>query len=110
MRRGWTGIGQIRDTHRRTIMPAEVETMAYAGATPWHGLGTPLAEEDLYDWTRASEKAGLSWETELVPLVTADTQAKVAHRAVRRKTDGRILGVVGHRYCVLQNQDAFKWF
>jgi len=34
-------------------MPAEVETMAYAGATPWHGLGTALEEADLYDWPGA---------------------------------------------------------
>ncbi len=47
---------------------------------------------------------------ELAPLVTADTQAQVAHRGVRRTNDGRILGVVGPRYAVLQNRDAFKWF
>jgi phage/plasmid-like protein (TIGR03299 family) len=91
-------------------MPHEVETMAFFGQVPWHGLGTPLAEEDLYDWTRACEKAALNWDVELAPLVTADTQAKVAHRAVRRTSDGRILGVVGPRFCVLQNRDAFRWF
>jgi phage/plasmid-like protein (TIGR03299 family) len=47
---------------------------------------------------------------ELTPLVTADTQAKVEHRAVRRKSDGRVLGVVGPRYHILQNKDAFAWF
>lgn len=92
-------------------MPHEVETMAYAGATPWHGLGTALADEDLYDWQKACTKAGLNWDVELVPLVTADTQAKVeGSRAVRRKSDSRVLGVVGPRYVPLQNADAFKWF
>ena len=91
-------------------MPHEVETMAFFGQVPWHGLGTPLAEEDVYDWSRACEKAGLHWDVELTPLVTADTNAQVVHRGVRRKTDGRILGVVGPRYCVLQNRDAFGWF
>jgi len=47
---------------------------------------------------------------ELVALQTADTQAKVDHRAVRRTSDGRILGVVGPRYVPLQNEDAFAWF
>jgi phage/plasmid-like protein (TIGR03299 family) len=47
---------------------------------------------------------------ELVPLVTADNQAKVENKAVRRTSDGRILGVVGPRFTVLQNRDAFKWF
>jgi phage/plasmid-like protein (TIGR03299 family) len=91
-------------------MPALVETMAFFGEVPWHGLGTPLEETDLYDWQQACIKSGLDWEVELTPLVTADTQAKVTHRAVRRKSDQRILGVVGPRFCVLQNKDAFKWF
>jgi phage/plasmid-like protein (TIGR03299 family) len=91
-------------------MPAEVETMAYAGATPWHRLGTALEEADLYDWQRTCQKAGLDWDVDLVALQTADTQAKVDHRAVRRTSDGRILGVVGPRYTALQNRDAFRWF
>lgn len=91
-------------------MAHEVETMAFAGATPWHGLGTSLAEDDLYDWTAASKKAGLDWTVDLVPLVTADNQAKVEHNAVRRSTDNKVLGVVGPRYHPLQNHDAFKWF
>jgi phage/plasmid-like protein (TIGR03299 family) len=47
---------------------------------------------------------------ELVPLVTADNQAKVENKAVRRTSDGRILGVVGPRFVPLQNKDAFAWF
>ncbi len=91
-------------------MAHEIETMAYFQKTPWHGLGTALDEGDLYDWPKTCEKAGLAWDVELVPLVTADTQAKVTHRAVRRKSDQRILGVVGPRFFPLQNKDAFAWF
>lgn len=91
-------------------MAHEVETMAYFGQLPWHGLGTALEEADLYDWQAASKKAGLDWSVDLVPLVTADTQAKVDHRAVRRTSDSKILGIVGPRFAVLQNQDAFAWF
>lgn len=91
-------------------MPHEIESVAYAGATPWHGLGTALTEADLYDWPSASKKSGLDWEVELVPLQTADTQSKVENKAVRRKSDSRILGVVGPRFHVLQNKDAFGWF
>lgn len=47
---------------------------------------------------------------ELVPLQTADTQVKVDHRAVRRTSDGRILGTVGPRFHPLQNSEAFAWF
>ncbi len=91
-------------------MAHEVETMAYFGHLPWHGLGTALDAADHYDWQAASKKAGLDWSVDLVPLVAADTQAKVDHRAVRRTSDGKVLGVVGPRFHVLQNKDAFGWF
>jgi phage/plasmid-like protein (TIGR03299 family) len=91
-------------------MPHEIESCAFFGATPWHGLGVALEVADLYSWPSAAKKAGLDWEVELVPLQTADTQAKVENKAVRRTSDGRILGVVGPRYTVLQNKDAFTWF
>lgn len=91
-------------------MAHEIETMAFFQKAPWHGLGTALEQSDLYDWQKTCEKAGLSWGVELVPLVTADAQAKVTHKAVRRTTDGRTLGVVGPRYTPLQNNDAFGWF
>ena len=91
-------------------MAHEIETMAFSGQTPWHALGTALAEGDLYDWPVACEKAGLAWDVELVPLVTNDTHDKVTHKAVRRSTDGKVLGVVGPRYFPLQNRDAFGWF
>ena len=91
-------------------MPALVENMTYFGEVPWHGLGTPLEESDLYDWPKACEKAGLAWDVELVPLVTADNQTKVEQRAVRRTSDDRILGTVGPRFTALQNRDAFAWF
>ena len=91
-------------------MAHEIESMAYFGNRPWHGLGTALEEADLYDWPGASKKAGLDWDVELVPLVTADTHAKVTHKSVRRTRDARVLGVVGPRYAPLQNKDAFAWF
>jgi phage/plasmid-like protein (TIGR03299 family) len=91
-------------------MIGDKASMAYFGETPWHNLGTPLTTDDLYDWQTVCVKSGLDWEAELVPLLTADTQAKVEHQAVRRKTDGRILGVVGPKYHVLQNREAFQWF
>jgi len=92
-------------------MAHEVESMAFAGATPWHGLGTPLADDDLVNWQIACEKAGLDWAVESVPLITADDRRdRVSHVAVRRTTDNKVLGVVGPRYSALQNKDAFRWF
>jgi hypothetical protein len=46
-------------------MPANVQTMAYYGEVPWHGLGMPIpkglnAKEMIW-------AAGLDWEVELLP-------------------------------------------
>jgi phage/plasmid-like protein (TIGR03299 family) len=91
-------------------MSANVETMAYFGKTPWHGLGTELQDVDCTNWQAVLEKSGLNWTAELVPLVTQDSQIVVDRKAVRRTSDGKILGTVGPRYHILQNQDALKWF
>jgi len=88
-------------------MPANVETMFYAGATPWHGLGEKLEEAPTI--SEAIEASGLNWEVGTKDLVTVDGQP-VPARATYRKSDDSILGVVGPRYVPLQNKDAFEWF
>lgn len=92
-------------------MAHEVETMAYAGETPWHGIGTLVTSPaDAVSPRRFMELAGLDWEVEKVPVITADAHEETTHSATRRKTDGRILGVVGPGYTVLQNLSVFEWF
>lgn len=90
-------------------MAHTIETMAFFGKTPWHGLGTKLDETDLFSWEKASAKAGLDWTVELQDLQTMDG-ITVDHKAVKRMTDNSILGVVGPRYVPLQNSEAFQWF
>jgi phage/plasmid-like protein (TIGR03299 family) len=91
-------------------MSHEVESMAYVGRKPWHGIGTEVEGEECQDAGRVLKAAGLDWEVELVPLVTHDEQQPVQHKAVRRTTDSQVLGVVGPRYHPLQNAEAFAWF
>ena len=88
-------------------MPANVETMFYTGATPWHGLGEKL--ESAPTISEAIDASGLDWEVGTKDLFTADGQ-DVPARATYRKSDGSILGVVGPRYVPLQNRRAFDWF
>jgi phage/plasmid-like protein (TIGR03299 family) len=84
--------------------------MAYAGATPWHGLGKTAGEDDCRDWQKFLVKAGLNWEVKKVQRVTRDRREAVARYAVRRTSDGKLLGDVGPRFTLLQNKDAFRWF
>lgn len=84
-----------------------VETMAYVGETPWHGLGqkldrAPSIEEGL-------RAAGLDWGVRTEPVYLEDGRTAPAQATVR-ETDGRILGAVGPSYTPLQNVEAFRWF
>ena len=88
-------------------MAHKVEKMVFAGATPWHGLGTEINQETSF-WD-SFELAGLDWEVDTKPLFTGDGE-KVSHRAAYRVSDGRILGIVGKRWTPLQNRDAFEVF
>ena len=51
-------------------MAANVESMFYTGAEPWHGLGEKL--EDAPTISEAIEKSGLDWEVGVKDLVTKD--------------------------------------
>ena len=54
---------QINQQPRKEyIMAHQVETMAYAGEVPWHGLGVPV-NNDLTP-TQMMKKAGLDWTVE----------------------------------------------
>jgi len=95
-------------------MPAEVETMMYAGDVPWHGLGCRVPENVTSD--EAIVCAGLDWEVECRPLYTKlcckmPTFSEVADaQAVVRKDTETALGVVGSRYKPIQNREAFNFF
>ncbi len=94
-------------------MTAAVETMAYVGETPWHGLGTDVDEAFAYDAPAFIEAAGLNWEADKRQLFRkVGDEVKPANAwEVIRSTDGKVLAdSVGARYTILQNKDAFNWF
>lgn len=83
------------------------DCMFYVGETPWHGLGQQLDENPSI--SEAITAAGLDWEVGTKDLFTAEGD-RVNAKATYRKSDNRVLGVVGPRYTPLQNQAAFDWF
>lgn len=93
-------------------MAHEVETMAYVGETPWHGLGTKLNAPPSIE--EAITASGLDWEVRLEELmlrdVPLDLTGPIPARAVMRQTDRKVLGVVGTSYRPLQNREAFRFF
>ena len=98
-------------------MAAAVETMAFAGEVPWHGLGVPV--EDTMTPEEMLEAAGLNWTVsrrpaysikepvwhENVGLVNAE-----GHHFIVRDTDNSVLSACGNDYVPFQNADTFKFF
>ena len=91
-------------------MAHEVETMAYAGALPWHGLGVPVSN----DLTPAQmqQKAGLDWEVEKVDayINVGGEQVPTGQQALIRTSDNTILTNVGENWNPVQNSEAFNFF
>jgi phage/plasmid-like protein (TIGR03299 family) len=90
-----------------------VETMAYAGEVPWHGLGKKVLP-DLTPQQMLVE-AGLDWEVAKFPLeyVFDDdgTALMVPDKfALVRTTDGMYFDTVGPNWNPLQNEEAFELF
>lgn len=87
-----------------------VETMAYTGEVPWHGLGVPVSN----DLTPAQmmEKAGLDWRVDEVDcyIKTRNGEVKTGQKALVRSTDDRILTTVGENWNPVQNSEAFEFF
>lgn len=91
-------------------MAHNVETMAYAGAVPWHGLGKQVPA-DLAP-AQMLKAAELDWTVEKVPaFVTIEgKKTAIGWSALTRSSDNRILDVVSDEWNPIQNSEAFEFF
>ena len=89
-----------------------VETMAYAGEVPWHGLGTKVPADLTPE--QMLEKAGLDWEVHKVDLeYQSDSGWKntvPGKKGLVRSSDGKYLDTIGDDWNPLQNREAFEFF
>lgn len=87
-----------------------VETMAYAGEVPWHGLGVSVSN-DLTP-RQMMEKAGLDWTVEKVPTYAkvGDEEIPTGVEALVRSSDNKVLTQVGENWNPVQNEEAFDFF
>jgi phage/plasmid-like protein (TIGR03299 family) len=94
-------------------MAHNVETMAYAGETPWHGLGRPVSNDLTPD--QMLKAAGLDWTVSKHPLYLKQDEdgfdlRKTTYTALLRDSDNSILTFVPDDWQPLQNKDAFQFF
>jgi|TARA_B100001094_G_C18184520_1_gene802922 phage/plasmid-like protein (TIGR03299 family) len=96
-----------------------IDSMFYVGETPWHGLGTALDKPPTIE--EALKLAGLNWNVSKVPTYYEITQnnlgggtscrdKETGHFVTIRDDKQSVLGNVGTKYEVLQNQEAFEPF
>lgn len=90
-------------------MVAAVETLAYVAdrGVPWHGLGNPV--ESLMTAAEALEASQLNWTVEKRNIKVQGGEVIPDKWATVRASDGKPLGVVGSRYQIIQNADAFAF-
>ncbi len=94
-------------------MAHELESMFYVSNeengrfVPWHGLGTPV--QDAPTSEDAIKLAGLDWIVEPKPIFNENNIQIPGFVANTRASDGSVLGIVGDRYKIVQNHEAFKF-
>lgn len=94
------------------------DAIAYVGQTPWHGLGTKMAENEPLDAWRI--RAGLDWEAVKTPVLFANggtfpngdaMHGTMADRSVLFRSDTKAaLGVVGSGYQIVQPRDVIEFY
>lgn len=101
-------------------MAHKVDTMAYVGETPWHGLGFEILNKSVTP-KQMQQDAQCDWAVELCELQAqaADgTIVKVENKLALMRRPGRIespydnkiLDVVGKVYKPIQNDEVFAFF
>jgi len=96
-------------------MVAAVETMAYVGEVPWHGLGEEVDADTSLDEFRV--KAGLDWTVSMRPVQystdgmhSAPTLTFKDKFVLARDTDDKPYAVVSGRYKPVQPKQIFEFF
>lgn len=93
-----------------------VQTMAYAGETPWHGLGNRLARKQPIEvWAR---QAGMDWQIEETPVCFMSGQAGTLgaihsfpeQKVLYRSDTKAALSVVSNRYQVVQPAEILEFY
>lgn len=88
-------------------MSANVESLFVTRTPAWHGLGTVLPESPTSE--DAIRYAGLDWTVESQPIFTKSGIQIPENYVNVRTSDNKPLGIVGERYQIVQNTEAFAF-
>lgn len=97
-------------------MAHQVQTMAYVGQTPWHGLGNALTQKQPIEvW---ADQAGMNWQILETPVRYLAGERKhlgeiksFEEKTVLYRSDNlEALSVVGQRYQVVQPREILEFY
>lgn len=85
-------------------------SMAWAGETPWHGLGTKVSNDLTPE--QMLKAANLDWSVTPVPAFAeiGGKQVDIGRSALVRDRDNKVLDVITNDWIPNQNADAFEFF
>ena len=90
-------------------MPADIETMAWTGQKPWHGLGHEVGKDITPEQMIVA--AELDWNVSKTPFQNPVTKESSENYFVLvRDSDGKELSPCGHQYVPVQNRQALGFF
>lgn len=111
-------------TERLAVMPAGItssDSMFSVRETPWHGLGAVLDQAPA-TIAEAVQASGLAWRVEREPIAVDRGDAVTVeawweprceeipgYYATVRQDTRTVLGIVGDRYRIVQNEEAFQF-
>jgi hypothetical protein len=97
----------LQEEKEENKMAANVESMFYTRTAPWHGLGVRV--EEVLGSKEALNQAGLDWKVEQTDVYAASGERIPGYKANIRDIDRSVLGIVGDRYKIVQNEEAFAF-
>ena len=97
----------LQEEREESKMAANVESMFYTRKAPWHGLGVRV--EEAPESKEALIQAGLDWKVEQTDVYAASGERILGYKANIRDIDRSVLGIVGDRYKIVQNEEAFAF-
>tara|TARA_R100001530_G_scaffold16121_1_gene14252 strand:+ start:242 stop:1198 length:957 start_codon:yes stop_codon:yes gene_type:complete len=93
-------------------MTANVETMAYAGEKPWHGIGTQVSEELMP--MEMLKSAKLDWKVLKKNVYFENDgryiQADTRNHVLVRSDNNKVLGPAGPEYVPFQNEEVIDFY
>lgn len=88
----------------------QIETMAYAGSSPWGDIGTQVSGD--LSPQQMMEKSGTNWTVDKIPTYARhnDVEVPTGMEALVRSSDSKVLTQVGGNWNPVQNEQAFEFF